>query len=137
MTIVSADTLNTTYFQDGQAPGSITPLDMRVMIDSVTGLVATTRTATYTATLTDRGTLIEMNAASGVNFTVPPNSSVAFDVGTVMEICQYGTGQVTVAPGAGVTLRTATGTLTTRAQYSVVSVRKRATDEWVVSGDLS
>ena len=78
-----------------------------------------------------------MNAAGALNFTVPPNSSVAYDIGAVIEVCQIGAGQVTLVAGAGVTLRTPTGTLTTRAQYSTVSIRKRGTDEWVVAGDLS
>jgi hypothetical protein len=86
--------------------------------------------------LADAGTLVEMNSASALTWTIPPNSSVAFPIGTIVESSQMGAGQVTITAGAGVTIRTASS-LTTRAQYSTVSVRKRATDEWVLSGDLT
>lgn len=137
MTVQTPNYLNTNLFQDGQAAGSITPSDVRTAVSSLSGIAATTQAVSYTLALTDAGTTVEITSASAVSITVPPNSSVAFDVGTVIELCQYGAGQVTIAPGSGVTLRTATGTLTTRAQYSTVSIRQRATDEWVVSGDLS
>lgn len=94
------------------------------------------QTASYTPVLADRGTCLEMSSTSPITFTIPPNSSVPFDVGTVIEICQVSTGQVTVAAGAGVTLRTPSSA-TTRAQWSTVSIRQRATNEWVVSGDLT
>lgn len=100
-------------------------------------VAATTQAgAAYTLALTDAGSVVETTSASAVTVTVPPNSSVAFPVGTVIELAQYGAGQITVAPGAGVTLRTA-ASLTSRTQYSTIGLRKRATDEWVVSGDLT
>lgn len=102
----------------------------------ITLITQTTQTASYTLVLADGGTSIDMNLASALNLTVPPNSSVAFPLGTMIEIAQYGAGQVTIVAGAGVTLRTPSS-LTTRAQYSTVSLRKRATDEWIVSGDLT
>jgi hypothetical protein len=129
-----SDLLN--EFRDGQAPGSITPQDERDEIVSLANLFQTTQTVSYTLTLDDQNSLIDMNSASAVNLTVPPNSSVAFPIGTMIEACQYGAGQVTIVAGAGVTLRNPSS-LTTRAQYSTVSLRKRATDEWVVGGDLT
>lgn len=124
-TIVDGDTGHETHHQTVHAA-----------INALTTVTAAAQTANYTAVLADSGQVVEMNAASAVNFTVPPNSSVAFPVGTVMEVCQLGAGQVTIVAGAGVTLRTPSS-LTTRAQYSSVGLRKRATDEWVVSGDLT
>ena len=41
-----------------------------------------TKTADYTAALVDESSYIWMNVGSANNFTVPPNSSVAFDNGT-------------------------------------------------------
>ncbi len=89
---------------------------------------------TYTLVLGDAGLVVELNNASAITLTVPANSSVAFPVGTVLELYQQGAGQVTVAAAGGVTLR-APGGAKTRVQYSTVSLRKRATDEWVVTGD--
>jgi hypothetical protein len=96
-----------------------------------------TQTGTsYTLVLTDQGKAVEMNNASANTLTVPPNSSVAFPVGTIIEVCQIGAGQTTIAPGSGVTLRNTSG-LKLQLQYSSASLRKRATDEWVATGALT
>lgn len=92
---------------------------------------------TDTLVLTDAGKMIRSTGASAAAMTVPPNSSVAFDVDTRIDFSQYGAGQVTVTPGAGVTLRAAGGALKTRSQYSGGSLHKIATDEWMVFGDLA
>ena len=78
----------------------------------------------FTLALGDAGTIIEAEAATSITATVPPGSSVAFIDNTLIEICQTGDGQVTVAPGAGVTLR-APGGLKTRAKWSSISLRRR------------
>lgn len=89
--------------------------------------------ASKTLALSDRGTKQECNSASAINITVPPNSSVAFPIGTEIDVIRYGAGSVTMVAGAGVTLRTA-GTLAITAQYRALHLYKRATDEWVVIG---
>lgn len=105
-----------------------------------TGTYQQTKTASYTLVLSDAGEVIEMNSASATTLTVPPNSSVAFPAGTpgtVIEVYRMGAGTVTLVPGAGVTLTVPTGSpLTLRVQGSTASLRKRATNEWVVSGDI-
>jgi hypothetical protein len=94
------------------------------------------QTAAYTLVLADAGKAVEMSNAAARTITVPPNSAVAFPVGTVIELTRMGAGAVTVVAGAGVTIRNAATVLTLRAQYSVVTIRKRAADEWVIAGDL-
>lgn len=96
-----------------------------------------TALAAYTFVLADAGTVLETTNGAAVTVTVPPNSAVAFPVGTVIEVHQLGAGQVTLAPGVGVTLRSRGAALKITGQYGVVSLRKRATDEWVVAGDLT
>ena len=68
--------------------------------------------------------------------TVPPNSTTAFAVGSVIHVAQMGTGQVTISPGSGVTLNSAGGALKTRGQYSVLSIEKTDTNTWLVYGDI-
>ncbi len=97
---------------------------------------AVTKSGDHTLTVLDTGVAIEFTGSSPATLTVPANSTTAIPVGTVVEVVQYGTGQVTVAAAGGVTLRTP-ASLTTRARYSAVSLRKRAADEWVVGGDLT
>ncbi len=100
-------------------------------------LVHTTQTASYTLVLGDAGTCVEMNVGSANNLTIPPNSSVAFPVDTVLEIFQLGAGQTTIAAGAGVTRRSDGAKVKIAGQYGTVSLRQRAIDEWVLSGDLA
>ena len=91
---------------------------------------------TYTFVIGDRLKVVTLNNANGITLTIPPNSSVAFAVGTSIDIIQLGAGQVTVAGGSGVTVNS-TPTLKLRAQYSVGSCLKIATDTWVFMGDLA
>lgn len=118
----------------------IESMDDRVtaLEDSASVITANPQTTAYTPVLADAGALIEMSSGSALTLTVPSNSSVPFPVGTVIEVARMGTGSVTLVAGVGVTLRVPTGsTLALRAQYSTAGLRKRATDEWVVSGDLA
>ena len=94
------------------------------------------QTASYTLVLDDKNKIVEMNVASGNNLTVPPNSSVAFPVGSQINILQVGAGQTTVVQGAGVTVNAAPG-LKLRTQWSYATLIKRATNTWVLVGDIS
>jgi hypothetical protein len=94
------------------------------------------RTSTYTLTIDDDGKAVEMNVSSATNLTVPSSASVNFPIGTVIEVVQAGVGQVVLVPAGGVTLRTP-ATLTTKQQWSTIGLRKRAADEWIVTGDLA
>jgi hypothetical protein len=86
--------------------------------------------------LADRGKEVECTNAAAITVTVPPNSSVAFPTGSIVYVSQGGAGQVTVAAGAGVTLKKP-GTLKTRVQESVLALHKVGTDTWRVMGDAA
>ena len=90
----------------------------------------------YTLVLADDGKIVEMNNATGTTLTVPLNSSVAFPVGTQITILQTGAGQTTVAGAVGVTVNGTPG-LKLRTTWSAATLIKRATDTWVLIGDLS
>lgn len=117
---------------DADAATALTTLGAAAAIVAVN-----TQTASYTLVLADGSKVIEMNVAGANNLTVPPNSSVAFPTGTIIEVHQYGAGQVTFVPGAGVTIRSPSSKLKLTGQYSSAGLRKRATDEWVLAGDLA
>lgn len=93
-------------------------------------------TGAYTLVLADDGKVVEMSNASGTTLTIPLNSSVAFPVGTQIVIIQTGAGQTTIAGAVGVTVNGTPG-LKLRAQYSSCVCLKRATDTWIVLGDLA
>lgn len=91
---------------------------------------------TYTLVLADAGKLVTCSNASSIVLTVPPASSVAFAAGTVIDLAQYGAGQLTVAAGVGVTIQTSSS-LKLRTQWSTASLVLTATgDQWVLVGDL-
>jgi len=92
---------------------------------------------TYTLVLTDSAKFVTLSNASAITATVPPNSSVAFPTGTQVNLMQLGAGQVTVAAGSGVTLRSAGTLVKTSAQYAVATLLKIASDEWVLVGNLA
>ena len=93
------------------------------------------QTANYTLVLADAGKVIEMNSASARTVTVPTNTSVAFPVGTTIEVVRYGAGTVTLTPADGtVTLQTPSGGLAITATYGTATLFKRGTNEWIVGG---
>jgi hypothetical protein len=89
----------------------------------------------YSLQLSDRDKVVELNNSSEISLTIPLNSSVAFPNGSVINILQTGTGAVIIAGAEGVTVNATPG-LKLREQWSSASVIKRATDSWVVIGDL-
>jgi hypothetical protein len=95
------------------------------------------KTASYTlSSLTERDTLIEVNSSSATTITIPANSTVAYPVGTSIDILQTSTGQVTIAGAGGVTVNATPG-LKLRTQWSSATLFKRAENVWVVMGDLT
>jgi len=92
--------------------------------------------ASYTTVLTDDGKLITVSNASANTLTIPPNSSVAYGIGTQINIAQLGAGTVTITAGAGVTLNSAGTKLKTDAQYAVATCVKTDTNTWFVVGNL-
>lgn len=95
------------------------------------------QTASYTLALSDWGKIVEMNVAGANNLTVPPNSSVAFPIGTEIQVLQYNDGQTTIVAGAGVTLRSKSNWLKIANKWTGVTLVKVGTDEWYVIGNLS
>jgi hypothetical protein len=108
-------------------------LTNKILTAPIINLATITQGGSYTLVLTDNGDIVEMSG--GGTLTVPTNASVAFPVGAQINILQTGASQVTVG-GAGVTINATPG-LKLRAQWSMATLIKRATDTWVLVGDLS
>lgn len=91
---------------------------------------------TYTFVLGDSGKIVSLTNASPVTATVPPNSSVAFPLGTVIDVIAGGAGAVSLAEGSGVTINSKADSLTLSAQYSEARLVKFGTNSWWLYGDL-
>lgn len=94
--------------------------------------------ASHTLALIDSGRFISANHAStAILITVPPNSAEAFPVDTEVHVRQRGNAEVTIAAGSGVAVnQPATRTKKLSERYAVVTLKKVATDEWALFGDL-
>ena len=103
----------------------------------VAPLAINTQTASYTLVLADAGKAVLMNVGSANNLTIPPNSSVAFDVGTQIVITMIGAGVTTIVDGSGVTTNSKDNKAAIDGQYASVSLIKTATDTWLVTGALA
>jgi hypothetical protein len=104
-------------------------------LDNLT--VATAVTDTYTLVLSDAQKVVPFNKSTGFTVTVPPNSSVAFEVGDQVNLLQTGDGQITVAGGSGVSVRSEGSKLKLKGKYAMATLVKIATDEWVLLGNTA
>ena len=110
-------------------------LTNKTLTAPVINLAISTYPNSYELVLSDNGKIIEMSTAS--TLSIPTNASQAFATGAQITILQTGAGQVTIAATTpGTTTVNGTPGLKLRAQWSSAVCIKRATDSWVVLGDL-
>ena len=110
------------------------------------GLVAFTigaaQTVDYTAVIADAYQVLElMNKATAIAYKIPTNASVAFPVGTVLNILNIGAGTCTISavtPGTTTVLsQGSTPAAPTLGQYKTATCVKTATDTWYVVGAVA
>jgi hypothetical protein len=93
----------------------------------VLGVTADTTTA-YTLVIGDAGNVVTMSNGSASTITVPPNSAVAFPIGTQVTVSMLGAGVVTPTEGAGVTINGEVA----MAQFVTIVLTKILEDTWIV-----
>ena len=81
--------------------------------------------------------MVIFSASSAVTLTIPTNASVAFPVGTEIEVVQKGSGTVTVAGASGVTIDSLDSMTSLAGQYAVAGLKKINTNEWILAGALA
>jgi hypothetical protein len=109
--------------------------DMSLTINAQTG-------TSYTAALADAtNTIVTMNNASANTFNIPTDASVAFDIGTVLNIYMQGAGVTTItATTPGTTTVVSAGAVIgspVLARYKTASAIKLAANSWTVIGGIS
>jgi hypothetical protein len=117
-------------------------LTNKTLTDAKVNLAFDAETASYTAVLANNSQIVTMDNASANTFSIPTNASVAFPVGTQINVLQIGAGQTTIsAVTSGTTTILSTGGTSTapklRTRYSMATCIKSATDTWYVVGDIS
>jgi len=142
----SAPTLGSTVIPSGTTVTTIAGLTLTspTINDPKLNLSINANTATtYTFVLTDNGKLVTSNNASAQTLSIPTNASVAFPIGTQINVAWItGAGQPTInAVTSGTTTVLSTGATSTapklRVVNSVATCIKIATDTWLVTGDLA
>jgi urease beta subunit/sporulation protein YlmC with PRC-barrel domain len=88
----------------------------------------------YTLVITDRGKLLEFSNAGAVSLTIPTNAAVAFEIGDRVDVLLVSTGSVSIVGASGVTIAAEGGLTTISSQWTRVTLIKRTTDDWVITG---
>ena len=91
---------------------------------------------TYTFVAADAGKLVTSSNGSAQTITIPPNSSVAFAVGTQIIVQNLGSANATLAQGSGVTIQSKDSNKEIDGQYAAATCIKTATDTWSLIGAL-
>jgi hypothetical protein len=94
---------------------------------------AATRTI---SSVTDKNNLIECSVACTI--TIPNDTQDAgWPIGSMVEIRQIGTGQVTITKDSEVTMQGTDSQFKSRVQWSTIMLEKRAANSWLVTGDTT
>jgi trimeric autotransporter adhesin len=122
---------------------STTTLTNKTLTDAKVNLAFDAQTGTtYTTVLDDNSQIVTMNNGSGNTLSIPTNASVAYPIGTQINVLQIGAGQTTIqAVTSGTTTILSTGATPAapkiRARYGMATCIKAATDTWYVVGDIA
>lgn len=130
----SGDITGVTTGTDSGLTGGVTSgtanLKLKLEFDAETG-------TTYTLLAGNLNQLVTLNNSSAITVTVPPS---VFSAGDQIHCQQIGTGQVSFAQGAGVTI-TSTGATASapklRARYSACTIICTASNTFTIVGDLA
>jgi hypothetical protein len=85
---------------------------------------------------TDKNKMIECSVATVV--TIPNDTQDSgWQVGSMVEIRQVGTGQVTITKDSAVTMVGTDSQFKSRVQWSTIMLEKRSANSWLVTGDTT
>ncbi len=98
-----------------------------------------TLTATsHTLEAVDLGSILETTGSSAVTVTIPPEASVPFEIGALINVTQVGAGVATVTAAAGVSLNGVPGgSVALDGQWAGAALVKRGADAWIIQGALA
>jgi hypothetical protein len=95
-----------------------------------------TITGAYTLVLSDAGKFLACYGTTPYNLTVPPESSVDFPIGTVIQGAQLDTATVTAVGGGGAGVGANPGA-STAGRYAAFALLKFDSDLWLMTGRLA
>jgi hypothetical protein len=107
---------------------------LKFLTENATKLKIEEKTSDFTIQHSDEDKLFKVNSTNAVTITIPLNGN--FQIGCSINFVKYNTGIVSIQGEAGVLLRVAEQS-SLRKQYSVASVIKIDTNEWLLTGDIT
>lgn len=93
-------------------------------------------TQTWNLELENIGQTLTFDSTSTWTVQIPTNSTVAFPIGSEIDVFRLNTGSVTFAAASGVTLLSKNDNKSIAARYSGASIFKIDTNTWLLVGDL-
>ena len=139
-TKLADDAVDSEHYTDGSIDTAHLSTGLQIDDPTLTFSINAQTGTTYTPVLADSGKIVTLNNGSAITLTIPPNSSVAYPVGSSLVFISIGAGLTTFAQGSGVTIASAGGTATApiiTAQHNSATAIKIATDTWQVIGALT
>lgn len=145
--VIRIGSIQTTCFVQGIASVAVT--GESVVIDTTTGQLGSTLSPSVqrpivtvsgtskTFGLSDANTFQLCTNGSTVTLTVPANGTIAFPVGTEIDVFQQGAGQVVFAAAGGVTIQSVFSNLKIANQFTGASLKKIGSDTWCLLGNLT
>ena len=94
------------------------------------------QTDDYTLVAADRNRNVQVTAETDKTITIPTNAAVPLENGSQVLFTRGGTGEVTIAGDAGVTVLSSGDRYKLRYKYSGASAFKLDTDTWYLFGEL-
>lgn len=88
----------------------------------------------YTLVATDRGKLLEFSNSGSITLTIPTSAAVTFEIGDRVDVLLASTGSLTISGASGVSVAAEGGITTISSQWTRVTLIKRTTDDWVITG---
>ena len=116
--------------------GAASLTDGKVTAEQASSAIST-KTDSFTLALADAGTMIIASSSADIVITIPTNASVAFPVGTEIEVARFGVGSVSFVCASGVTMNSTSGMADISDQYAVVGIKKTDTNVWLLVGALA
>lgn len=110
-------------------PHDVTKSDVTRALNAQSG-------TSYTFVLGDAGALCEFSNAGAITVTIPTNASVAFPVGTQIDVAQGGAGKVTFAAAGGVTLKSVGSNKSLSTQEAGGTLVQMSANVWRLVGSL-
>ena len=138
-TKIADDAIDSEHYTDASIDSAHLSTGLTIADPTLTFSINAQTGTTYTPVLADAGKIVTLNNGSAITLTIPPNSSVAYPVGSSLTFISIGAGLTTFAQGSGVTIASTGGTATApiiSAQHGSATCIKTATNTWQVIGAI-